>query len=283
MVWRILYIIGKPLERRCPKWACITHLDIWNTNCGQKKGWESNLQFDSRPLKVGNQPDFLACRWRATYCWKALNEGYNFSSDFISIGRLHAKLWRPIVVGVPTLAILKLPLGSPKTKSYLDVDPMERCIVYYKGEGGGFPQVRAMVSLVSPNHPWLVLAPKVLQLCTNHFVLVLCPSVWVNQACQFFLVPSWNSNMPLYPSKVLRAKECALTPCSSIILYFGLTFESLKELGARQLMHRWTTYIHGVTRLTTARHGFTKLTTTRYELTKFTMAWTWGKPPPSPL
>jgi hypothetical protein len=24
---------------------------------------------------------------------------------------------------------------------------------------------------------WLVLAPKVLQLCTNHFVLVLCKSV----------------------------------------------------------------------------------------------------------
>jgi hypothetical protein len=28
---------------------------------------------------------------------------------------------------------------------------VERHIIYYKGEGGGFPQVRAMVSLVSPN------------------------------------------------------------------------------------------------------------------------------------
>ncbi len=30
------------------------------------------------------------------------------------------------------------------------------------GEGGDFPQVRAMVSLVSPNCPWFILAPKVL-------------------------------------------------------------------------------------------------------------------------
>jgi hypothetical protein len=30
---------------------------------------------------------------------------------------------------------------------------VERDIVYYKGEGGGFPQVRAVVSLVSPSLP----------------------------------------------------------------------------------------------------------------------------------
>ncbi len=38
------------------------------------------------------------------------------------------------------------------------------------GEGGGFPQVRAMVSLVSPKSPWFVLAPKVLQRSTNQWV-----------------------------------------------------------------------------------------------------------------
>jgi hypothetical protein len=31
-----------------------------------------------------------------------------------------------------------LPFGSPRTKSYLDVAPMENCRVYYMGEGGGF-------------------------------------------------------------------------------------------------------------------------------------------------
>jgi hypothetical protein len=40
----------------------------------QKKGWESNYQFDSRPLKVNNSHDLLACKWRVTYCWKVLNK-----------------------------------------------------------------------------------------------------------------------------------------------------------------------------------------------------------------
>jgi hypothetical protein len=73
--WKVFYIIEKLLKCRCLKWARMTHLDIWNTSYGQKKGRESNWQFDSWLLKVGNRPDFLVFRWRATYRWKALNEG----------------------------------------------------------------------------------------------------------------------------------------------------------------------------------------------------------------
>jgi hypothetical protein len=73
------------LKRRCLKWARMTHLDIWNTSYGQMKGRKSNWKFDSRPLKVGNRPNFLAWRWRATYCWKVLDKGYNFALYFISI------------------------------------------------------------------------------------------------------------------------------------------------------------------------------------------------------
>ncbi len=72
------------------------------------------------------------------------------------------------------MGILGLPLGNPGTKSHLDVSPMESYKAYYEGEVGGFPQVQRVVCLVSSSCPWLVLAPKVLQLCTNHFVLVLC-------------------------------------------------------------------------------------------------------------
>jgi len=156
-------------------------------------------------------------KWHATYRWKYLDEGYNFASDLISIRGLHTKLWAPKVVRVSTLAILSLPLGSPGTKCYLDVGLMERHKVYYKGEGGGFPQVQAMVSLMSPSCSWFVLAPKVLQLCTNHFVLVLCRFVWVVEAFQFFLVPSRSSSTPLYLSKVLWVKERASTPYSSVV------------------------------------------------------------------
>jgi hypothetical protein len=233
MAWGIFYIIGKLLKHRYLKWALIAHLDIWNTSYGQKKGRESNWQFDFQPLKVGNQPNFRASRCRETYRWKALDKGYNFALDLILIQGLHAKLWRPKGAGVLALAISRLPLGSPETKSHLDVGPVERCKVYYKGEGGGFPQVWAMVSFVCSCCPWLVLAPKVLQLCTNHLALVLCKSVWVNKACQLFLVPSWSSSTPLYPFKVLQARERALTLYFFDVFYLGLTFESLKKLRVR--------------------------------------------------
>jgi hypothetical protein len=90
--------------------------------------------------------------------------------------------------------------GNPSWRD-LDVNPVERSRVYYKGEGGGFPQVRAVVSLVCPCCPWLVLAPKVLQLCTNHLVWVVCRPMWLNETCQLILVPSWSFNTPFYPSK----------------------------------------------------------------------------------
>jgi len=138
-----------------------------------------------------------------TYCWKDLDKDYNFVSNLISIEGLQTKLWGPKVTGVPTLTISGLPLGSPETKSHLDVDLMERHRVYYKGEGGGFPQVRAMMSLVSPNCSWLILVPKVFQLCINHLVLVLCRSVWVVDAYHC-LVPSWSSSTPLYLSKCCK-------------------------------------------------------------------------------
>jgi hypothetical protein len=65
--WKFLYIIENLLKRRCLKWACMTHLDTWNTSYGQKKGWKSNHQFDSWPLKVRNRLNSLTWRWHATY------------------------------------------------------------------------------------------------------------------------------------------------------------------------------------------------------------------------
>jgi hypothetical protein len=104
--------------------------------------------------------------------------------------------------GSPNLGdFSRLPLGSPRTKSHSDVSFVASHKVYYKGEGGGFPQVEAVVSLVCPCCPWLVLTPKVFKLCTNHLVWVLCRPVWVSEACQLFLVPSRSSSTPLYPSK----------------------------------------------------------------------------------
>jgi hypothetical protein len=151
--WKVVYIVGKLLKRRCPKWACVTHLDICNTSYGQKKGRESNWQFDYRPRKVENQPDSLTHMWHATCRWKDLDKGYNVDLYIISIGGLHKKLWTRKVMGVPTLAISRLSLESPETKSHSDATPTRRCRVYYMGEGGGFPRVRAVVSLMNMRSP----------------------------------------------------------------------------------------------------------------------------------
>jgi len=198
----VLYIIEKILERKCLKWAPISHLDIWNTSYGQKKGRESNCQFDSRPQKVGNWPDLLRYRGHVTYHWKALNKNYNFALDHIAIWGLFAKLWGSKVARVPFGTRFRdSHSGIPGEKNHLDVRSMVSHRVYYEGEGGGFPQVRAMVNLVCPCCPWFVLTPKVFQLCTNHFVWVVCRLSWMSEACQFFLVPSRSSNTILYPSK----------------------------------------------------------------------------------
>jgi hypothetical protein len=51
---------------------------------------------------------------------------------------------------VQTGTILGLLLGSLGTKSHSDVGATKRCKEYYMGEGGVFPRVRAVVSLVIP-------------------------------------------------------------------------------------------------------------------------------------
>jgi hypothetical protein len=151
--WGFLYTVGNFLKRRCRKWPCKSHSNISSTSYVRKKGRESKWQFDSRPLKVRNRSNSLTCRWRARYHWKDLDEGYNFTLDLIAIKGLHKKLCTLKVTGVPVVAISGLPLGSPGTKSHLDVAPVEWCRIYYMGEGGGFLRIWAVVSQVSLELP----------------------------------------------------------------------------------------------------------------------------------
>jgi hypothetical protein len=103
--WGFFYTVGKVLKCRCPKWPHMSHLDICSTSYGQKKGRESNWQFDSRPLKVGNRPNPGACRQSATHRWKALKESCKFASNLIPIRGLNEELWAAKVPGVQTETI----------------------------------------------------------------------------------------------------------------------------------------------------------------------------------
>jgi hypothetical protein len=157
--WRGFYTIAKILKRRCPNWARMTHLDIYNTSYGQKKGRESNCQFDSRPQKVKNRPNSLACKWHGTRSWKALNKGNNFSLDLIPIGGLHKKLWTRKVAGVPTLAISGLPFSGQK--AIWMALPWGGVEYIIWGKVVASPKFGPWWVLWVRSHMWFVLAPKV--------------------------------------------------------------------------------------------------------------------------
>jgi hypothetical protein len=99
--WGVLGVIGKFLKRRYRKCPRIGNSDICSPSYGQKKVRESNWQFDSRLLKVGNRclPDIRF--ERATWRWKDLDKGYNFGSDLVAIQLCSRELWRFKVPGVP--------------------------------------------------------------------------------------------------------------------------------------------------------------------------------------
>ena len=88
------------MKRRYRKWPRIGHLDICSPSYGKKKGRESNWQFDSRPLKVGNRPVPDVRSGSATRRWKALFEGYKIGSDLVAIRGRSEDLWLSKVPGV---------------------------------------------------------------------------------------------------------------------------------------------------------------------------------------
>jgi hypothetical protein len=136
-----------------------------------------------RTTKVRNHPDFLTCRWRATYHWKALNEGYNFALDFMSIRGLHAKFMGPQSHGSPRCENFETPTWESRKKMPFGCGP--RGTKYtIRGKVMASPKSGLWWVLWIRICPWLVLAPKVLQLCTNQLVVWFCagPCEWLS-AC----------------------------------------------------------------------------------------------------
>jgi len=98
--WGVLGVIGKVLKCRCLKCPRIDHWDICSPSYGQKKGRESNWQFDSWPLKVENRP-LPDLRIESSRCrWKDPDKGYNFGLDLLAIRLGSRELWAPKVPGL---------------------------------------------------------------------------------------------------------------------------------------------------------------------------------------
>ncbi len=91
---------------------------------------------------------------------------------------------------------------------------MARHIVYYKGEGDGFPQVRAVVSVVS-------LCLLVARPCTNYaltnILFSLCKSVRIIELLVTLPNPHLGALARPSTPKMLEARECAPTFELSIV------------------------------------------------------------------
>ncbi len=118
--------------------------------------------------------DFLMCRWCATYCWKDIDESYNFGLNLISIKGLHAKLWAP--------KSWECQLWEFRD-SHLRVARQNVLWMWASWRGtkhtiGGkvvsSPKSKSWWILWVRVCPWFVLAPKVFQLCINQLVVWFC-------------------------------------------------------------------------------------------------------------
>jgi hypothetical protein len=201
--WGVLGVIGKVLKRRYRKWPRIGHLDIYSPSYGQKKGRESNWQFDSWPLKVGNRllPDI---RFEsATRRWKVLNKGYNFGSDLVVIGLCSRELWASKVPGLQS-GQFRDNFETPTWES------QEKETIWGKvvaSPDSGLWWVKWVQGC-----PWLVPTPKGCRMSSNQLVVGFDAdsNKWI--ACSLPSLIVGTSSTTLYPFLVLEVGSVPQVP-----------------------------------------------------------------------
>jgi len=124
--------------------------------------------------------------------------------------------------GSPNFGNSRTPTWGPWTKWHLGASCVARHRKYYKGEGGGFPQVRAMVFLWVCVCASFVHAPKVLQLCTNQLVIGLCRSMWIIDLLVTCFSPHPGALACPSTLEVLWARECIPTPYPFIVFILDM-------------------------------------------------------------
>ncbi len=86
--------IKKVLNLQCSKCPHIGHLDLICMSYDQKKGWESNLEFDFRPQIPWKQGSNEVRLERATHHWKDIFKGYIILSLHFQKKNLYLKkIW----------------------------------------------------------------------------------------------------------------------------------------------------------------------------------------------
>jgi hypothetical protein len=98
--------------------------------------------------------------WKCNMAFKRSRRGLQLWFRLCCVRTLQSGVMAVQSSGSPTRTISRLDFGSPKNLCHLDVASTASCREYYMGEGGGFPRVRAMVSLVCPSARGLFETPK---------------------------------------------------------------------------------------------------------------------------
>jgi hypothetical protein len=112
-----------------------------------------------------------------------------------------------------------LPLGSLEAKCHLDVGPMARHKLYYKGKVVASPKSGLWWVLWVHVCPWLVHAPK----CSNYTptnLFGLCKSVWVIEVLVNLPSPILELQHALLPPKCCELgsmPQLLLLPLSSLL------------------------------------------------------------------
>jgi hypothetical protein len=113
------------------------------------------------PTIKSRESTWLPCVHVACHIpWKVLDKGYNFALDLISIEDLHTKLWGPKVAKVPRQNAIWM------WASWRGIKYIIRGKVVASPKSGPWWVLWVWICL------WLVLAPKVLQLCINQLVVL---------------------------------------------------------------------------------------------------------------
>ncbi len=124
--------------------------------------------------------------------------------------------------------------GSPGTTWHLGVGLVAKHIVYYNGEGDGFPQVRAVVRLLNMCLP---MHQKCFSYAVTNLLFGLCKAVWIIKLIVNHHSPHPRALTHPYPQNVVgQGARPTLSPF--VVFIFEFLVGSIKELrGASTTMH----------------------------------------------
>jgi hypothetical protein len=134
-------------------------------------------------------------------------------------------------VRIPILGILGFPLRSPRKKWHLGVGPVASIENIIRGKMVASPKFRPWWVLWICVCLWFIHAPKCSDYALTNLLFGLYRSVWIIDFFVHLPSPHHGALACTSTPKVLQAREHAPIFFLSVVITFGLTVESIKELG----------------------------------------------------